>query len=167
MLYLSHRHKHPRQRRIDRVGGIKQGVVAQVCVTLGSLDLGRQEAEPVVADQIVWARSTPNFKPCFKNWSSNAQNTVHRYPGTPSAKLGGWGHGGGVRLSGNHKPPVPGSLYRLALAGWRTIRILGKVSSFFGLLFTVRTVVIWGHCEKTHVWAISVSRCSSRLSNSK
>ena len=31
----------------------------------------------------------------------------------------------GVRCSGNHKPPVPGSLYRLALAGWRTIRILG------------------------------------------
>ena len=36
---LHHRHKHPRQRRIDRIGGIKQGVMAQVRVPLRRLDL--------------------------------------------------------------------------------------------------------------------------------
>ena len=52
------------------------------------------ELEHVVADQIAWARRIPNFRPCFKNWSSNEQNTVHRYHGTPTARLGGWGVGG-------------------------------------------------------------------------
>ena len=35
-----HRHKHPRQRRIHRVGGVQQGVMAQMGVTLRRLDLG-------------------------------------------------------------------------------------------------------------------------------
>jgi hypothetical protein len=54
-----------------------------------------KELRHEAADQIAWVRSTPSFKSCFKKWSLNEQNTVHRYHGTPSARLGGWGYGGG------------------------------------------------------------------------
>jgi hypothetical protein len=46
------------------------------------------------ADQIAWVRSTPSFRPCFRKWSLNVQNTVQGKYGTPSSKLGGWGYGG-------------------------------------------------------------------------
>ena len=57
-----------------------------------------KELRHEAAEQIAWARHIPNFRLCFKNWSSNEQNTVHRYHGTPSARLGGWGYGGGQVL---------------------------------------------------------------------